>query len=138
MKVLSYSKRVVAGLFFILCSFCCFHLQAQRVGNWELLGVREVFFRVDRDVIPVSLQKGVYKALKLKVSAGTINMHRFIVFFGNGTSKELIIRDLIRRGGETRVMDLPGNSRIIKRVEILYDTKSYSSRKAVVQLWGLH
>lgn len=133
-----YSKIMVLGLIIMVSSFCCSRLLAQRVGNWELLGVREVNFRVDRDVIHVSLQKGIYKALKLKVNQGSINMHRFIVFFGNGTFQEILVRKVIQRGGETRVLDLAGNTRIINRVEFLFDTKNYARKKAVIQLWGLH
>ena len=128
---------------FLLASFLCSQpLIAQQVGTgvgkWELLGLREVKFLTDRDVIPVTNQKGSYRAIKLIVNAGSINMYRFLVFFGDGSSQEMAVNQVIKKGGETRVLDLKGIFRIINRIDLRYGTKGYSGRKAIVQVWGLH
>ena len=53
-------------------------------GKWELLGVRAVQFTSDRDAIPVTNNKGIYRAIKLKVFNGNIKLYRFVVFFDDG------------------------------------------------------
>lgn len=106
--------------------------------RWEMLGAKKVNYGLDRDEINVTAKEGVFSALKLKVNRGGINLHRVAVHFGNGEVEELEVRANIAKGGETRVLDLPGNKRVIKKVVFWYDTKNYANQKAVLQLWGRH
>lgn len=108
------------------------------LGKWQLLGLREVKFLADKDVINVTNKKGTYRAIKLKVNNGSINIYRFEVFFGNGSSQELEVNRVVNKGGETRILDLKGIFRTIDRIELRYGTKGYSKKKAIVQVWGLH
>lgn len=107
-------------------------------GRWEKLGERKVNFSGDRDEIHVGVSDGKFDALKLKVTDGAINMKRMVVHFGNGDTKELELRNEMARGSESRVIDLPGNNRIITKVVFWYDTKNKANRKAHVELWGKH
>jgi hypothetical protein len=107
-------------------------------GRWEKLGERKVNFKADRDEIHVGVADGKFDALKLKVTEGAINLQRMVVHFGNGDTKEIEMRSNIARGGESRVIDLPGNNRIITKVVFWYDTKNHANRKAHVALWGKH
>jgi len=109
---------------------------APLAANWELLGSRKVNYKLDRDVISVTKKEGTFTALKIKVRKGGINLHRMTVQFGNGETQELEVRENIREGGETRAIDLPGNTRIIEKVTFWYDTKNRSDRRAVVDLLG--
>jgi hypothetical protein len=52
--------------------------------------------------------------------------------------QEVETRDNIRAGGESRVIDLAGNRRIITKVVFVYDTKNFAGRRAEVELWGRH
>lgn len=104
--------------------------------RWELLGTRKVNYGLDRDEIVVTRAEGVFSALKLKVRKGGINLHRVAVHFGNGDVQELEVRENISVGGESRVLDLEGNKRIIQKVVFWYDTKNYANQKASVDLWG--
>lgn len=104
--------------------------------RWELLGAKKVNYGLDRDEIDVTAKEGVFSALKLKVNRGGINLHRVAVHFGNGEVEELELRANIPAGGESRVLDLPGNKRVIQKVVFWYDTKNYANKKAVIQLWG--
>ncbi|MAT53697.1 MAG: hypothetical protein CMN32_04400 [Saprospirales bacterium] len=106
--------------------------------RWEKLGQRKVDYKVDRDEILVTAREGRFTALKLTVKKGGINMHKMVIHFADGSKKNVDLRAKIPAGGSTRVIDLPGNRRIIRKVVFVYDTKNFSSRKAVVELWGRH
>ncbi len=106
--------------------------------RWEKLGQRKVNYAVDRDEIFVTAREGRFTALKLTVKKGGINMHKMVIHFADGSKKKVDLRAKIPAGGSTRVIDLPGNRRIIRKVVFVYDTKNFSSRKAVVELWGRH
>lgn len=105
---------------------------------WELLGSRKVNFAADRDEILVTRAEGVFTGLQLRVKRGPINMHRMIVHFGNGETQEIELRENFRAGSASRVVDLPGNRRVIRKVVLVYDTKNFANSKAVVELWGRH
>lgn len=105
---------------------------------WELLGVRKVNFALDRDEIVVTRAEGVFTALQLKIKRGPINMHQMVVHYGNGETQEIALKENFREGSESRVIDLAGNRRVIRKVVFVYDTKNFSDSKAEVELWGRH
>lgn len=106
--------------------------------RWEKLGERNVNFKVDRDEIFVTASEGRFTALKIKVRKGAINLHKMVVHFGDGSTQEVETRDEIAAGGESRVINLEGNRRVIQKVVFVYDTKNFANRKAEVELWGRH
>ena len=107
-------------------------------ARWEKLGERKVNFKVDRDEIGVGRFEGFFDALQIKVRKGPINMHKMEVHFGNGDMKEIELRNNFTAGSVSRIIDLPGNNRIISKVVFWYDTKNFSSSRAIVELWGRH
>lgn len=114
------------------------HHEVRRPGQWEKLGQRQVNFAVDRDVIQVGAREGSFKALQLKVKGATIDLNRVVVHFRNGEEQVLNVRQTIPRGGQSRILDLPGNNRIITKVVFIYDTRNRARRRATVELWGRH
>jgi hypothetical protein len=107
------------------------------VREWVLLGTRAVNDRADHDVIVVTGARGDFRSVKLTVQRAAVDFHRVVVHYGNGTKQELELRNTIPAGGETRIIDLTGNERIINRVEFWYDAKTIRGRRAVVRLFGL-
>ncbi len=107
-------------------------------GRWELLGSRRINYQVDRDEILVTRAEGVFSAIQLRVKRSPINMHKLAVHYGNGEVDEIDLRESFRAGSSSRVIDLPGNKRIIKKVVMWYDTKNLAAGKGVVELWGRH
>ncbi|MBK9109226.1 MAG: hypothetical protein IPM92_12895 [Saprospiraceae bacterium] len=106
--------------------------------RWELLGTRNVNFANDRDEIEVTAAEGMFTALKIKVLRSTMDMNKMVVHFGDGSTENIELKNMFRAGEESRVIDLPGNKRFIKKVVFWYDTKNYKKRRAVVELWGRH
>ncbi len=105
---------------------------------WELLGVKKVNYGLDRDEIDVTAGEGMFTGIKLKVKHSPINMHRLAVHFGNGEVQEFELRDNFRAGSESRILDLPGNRRVIRKIVIWYDTKNLAVGKGMVEVWGRH
>ena len=105
-------------------------------GDWVLLGQRTVTDRADHDVIAVSGARGDFRSIKLTVQRASVDFHRVVVHYGNGTKQDIELRHTIPAGGETRAIDLSGGDRVIKRVEFWYDANTFRGRRAVVRLFG--
>jgi hypothetical protein len=112
---------------------------AQPRGGWTYLGEAHVDGAVDHDRIVVTAAKGEYRAIRLRVENGPIVFDRVVLHFGNGSSDPISIRHKIPAGGETRVIDLPGDRRIIESVEFWYERGNWGNpRRPKVSLFGRH
>ncbi len=139
-------SKKVSGILFASLLLVCFSLSVSAAKpvtkhhpqRWEKPGQRKVNFKVDRDEIIVGRIEGFFTALQIKVKKGPINMHRMVVHFRNGGTKEVELKNNFAAGDESRVIDLPGNIRVITSVVFWYDTKNFNDSKAVVELWGRH
>ena len=110
----------------------------ETAGKWEYLGEANVDGRVDHDTIKVGSSTGLYRAIQLKVQAGPIEFFKVIVHYGNGQSEPLEIRENIPAGGKTRVIDLPGERRVIQSVEFYYAKANKASARPKVRLFAKH
>ena len=106
------------------------------VNDWVRLGTKKVDYKVDRDILQVGVNDGRFSKLKLVVSGGDLNMHKMVVLYGNNTKEEINVRHNFNSKSTTRVIDLKGNKRIIKKIMFVYDTKNRSVRKAKVHVFG--
>lgn len=133
-----FHSRLVLILMSSLLLMSVSDISAQKRVRWELLGSRKVDFRLDRDVIPVTWREGAFDAIRIVVKDGALNMHRCIIHFENGEKQEVALRHQFRRGSASRLINLPGNKRLIEKIEFWYDTKNFSSEKATVFVYGRH
>ena len=104
--------------------------------HWEQLGKRKVNYRLDRDEVFVTAREGRFRAVKLKIKNAPVNVHKAVIHYANGSKQEFKVRKVIPAGGSTRVIDIQGRKRIIKKVVFWYDTKGIARGKSVVELWG--
>jgi len=105
-------------------------------NDWKVLGSAKVHGHADHDEIWVTGMEGDFKAVKLMVENEGIEFNRVVLHFANGTKQELNIRRFIPAGGETKVLDLNGDDRVIKKVDFYYESKASSKTKAKVVLYG--
>ena len=105
-------------------------------NGWKVLGSAKVHGHADHDEIWVTGMEGDFKAVKLMVENEGIEFNRVVLHFANGTKQELNIRRFIPAGGETKVLDLNGDDRVIKKVDFYYESKASSKTKAKVVLYG--
>ena len=128
-------KRILSTISVLFVLTLCTTLQAQR-GRWTFLGESHVDGSVDHDSIKVGRSDGAFRAIQLRISGGAINFERVIVRYGNGTQEEIPVRARIPDGGHTRVIDLPGERRIIESVDLWYGKDKWSKRPKV-SLYGI-
>lgn len=108
---------------------------ARPADDWELLGSRRVSFAAERDVIDLGIREGLFDAIRIDVQEGDIEMYDVRVVFGNGEVWSPNTRVSFRQGSRSRVIDLPGEARILRRVEFSYRSR-FRRGRAVVQLFG--
>jgi hypothetical protein len=105
--------------------------------RFDKLGERKVSFKNDKDVIS-GRWDGWYKALKIKVRGGSLNMEKMVVHFRNGETEEIPLKNNFTDGSESRAIDLPGARRLIEKVVFWYEATSSDGNKPTVELWGRH
>ncbi len=103
--------------------------------EWELLGTRQVNFRAEKDVIAVTGREGAFRAIKLEVEGGNLDMYNIRVIFGDGSVFSPETRINFREGSWSRTIDLPGAARVIRRIEFFYKSDVRRGR-ATVRVYG--
>jgi len=103
--------------------------------RWEYLGQANVDGRRDHDLIRVNA-RGAFRAIQLQVQGGEIEFQRVVVHFENGADTEVPVRDRIQAGGRTRSIDLPGDQRRIRSVEIWYSKDNWGRRRPSLRVYG--
>ena len=135
----TYSFLFACILLFVTLSFTMGESCAVPVkgnGGWVKLGSRKVTYRVDNDVINVNVPQRGFHMLKVVVKDGNLNMRKMVVVYGNGTRQDIPMKFKFTRNSSSRIIDLRGGSRIIKRINFWYDTANYSNRKATVHVYA--
>jgi hypothetical protein len=107
-------------------------------GRWELLGRREADFRADKDTIEVTAAEGLFNAIRFHVKDNGVEILDVDVQFSNGERCDVEVREHIAAGSQSRVIDLPGAARHIKKVVFKYRTRGVRGGKADIALWGRH
>ncbi|MDC3337493.1 hypothetical protein OAW23_06445 [Flavobacteriales bacterium] len=116
-STMSFSKNIIPG------------------EEWQRLGSRTVNMRADHDELPVTAFKGSFTKLKIRVKGAPIFVKNIRVIFGNGQDLNLKVGHKFTPGSE-RILDLPGNKRIIKKINFNYKTVTTSKGRAEVVIWG--
>jgi hypothetical protein len=104
--------------------------------NWVKIGDRTVNYTVDHsEIIFDDVQKDL-SAIRVKVRKGAINLHRCAIYYDNGQTQDMDIMNSIPQGGESKVLELPADSRTITKLVFTYDTKNRTAQKSEVEIWG--
>lgn len=111
--------------------------QAQ-MHNWQILGKKTVNMKADHDEIIVTASEGLFTAIRFKVVKAPIFVKNFRIIYGNGSSENYVINKRIPRGKFSRSIDLKGNKRIIKKININYKTVPNVQGRAHIIVFGRH
>ena len=107
------------------------------VGSWRELGTTVVNFTVDHDGIIVA-GADAFRRLKFHVFDAPVEMIRMNVVYENGAPDNIPLSFVIPAGGESRVIDLRGTERRLRRIDFWYKTGRPGFRgRAKVVLWGI-
>lgn len=117
-------------------TLACFALPTAAHAKWEQLGCQKVGFLADKDVIRIGRSEGRFKSIRLKVTGNKIYMNDLKVIYANGSPDDLQVRSEIRAGGETRPIDLKGERRAIRQVEMVYRSQPNFKGQATVCVEG--
>jgi hypothetical protein len=109
---------------------------AMSAQDWEHIGQREVDFKGDRDTIAVGGSKGSFKQLRIVVRGGSIEMYNMVVTFGNDQKFSPELRHQFNQNSTSRVIDLPGDRRGIRRIDFRYRSINRKQGKATVVVYG--
>ena len=106
--------------------------------KWVVLGKRTVSKIADHDEIRVTASKGTFRKIKLKVTQSPIFVTNVRIVYANGTSENHVINKRVNKGRSSRVLDLKGKKRIIKKIVFNYRTKLLANGKARITVLGKH
>jgi len=108
-----------------------------QANQWVTLGQQSVGLNTDRDVYYVGADEGRYEALRFRVFGNRVAFAEARVFYANGTSEFLNVKEHVQAGEITKAYDLKGQHRIINRIEFLYQAEIPWQGNATVQVLGL-
>lgn len=124
----------------VTLTFVCFVIAAGATvasAQWVKLGSKTVSDRVETDVIRVSALRGQFRSLRFNVSRRPVRFIRVEVTYENGEKDQLELRQLVRAGGQTRVIDLKGHNRFVRQIDFWYEAASLgANRSATVTAYG--
>lgn len=106
------------------------------LGGWTRLGARAVSFRAEKDVIDAR-GEGAFRRILFRVEDGDLELFDVTVIFANGQRFSPKTRLVFNPGSRSRVIDLPGAARGIRRVEFTYQSIAGGREgRATVTLYG--
>ena len=131
-------KTMIRGLTLVslILLTACMVGAAQSPSRWELLGQRQVDFRNDHDQIDVGRSEGRFKQLEVRVKNAPIEIHDMVVTFANDETFKPKLRHKFTEGSGSRIIDLPGERRTIKRIDFNYKSINRREGKGTVEVRG--
>ncbi len=107
-------------------------------GNqgWELLGQQQADFRADHDRIDVGRREGRFSAIRIEVRGAPLEMRDIVVTFGDGRKFSPNLRARFDENSRSRVIDLPGDRRVIRSVVFSYRSIDRREGRATVMLYA--
>ncbi|MDZ4845433.1 MAG: hypothetical protein SH857_07790 [Chitinophagales bacterium] len=105
--------------------------------GWHKIGETTVDFQKDRDEILV-LGADRFASIKFKVVGSPIDLMDLEVYYESGDAQVIKVNMPIKASGESRVIDLNGGERNLKKIVFVYKTlANHKDKKAHVEVWGL-
>ncbi len=105
--------------------------------GWHEIGTVTVDFKRDRDEISV-IGADRFAAIQFRVQDAPIDLMDLEVYYESGDKQDIIVRTPIKANGTSRVIDLNGGERNLKKIVFVYKTlPNVKDEKAQVTIWGL-
>ena len=105
--------------------------------GWHRIGETTVDFQKDKDEVRV-LVADRFASIKFLVEDAPIYLTSMEVFYESGDTQKMDINMPIKLKGESRILDLNGGERNLKKIVFVYKTlPNRKDKKAHVEIWGL-
>ncbi len=128
-------RTIILSAVLLCLTFAAASASAQ---EWVNLGSKEVKDRSEQDTWHVGAGKGEFRRIKLTVQQRAVRFYRLEVKFENGEKQNIELRNVIRAGGETRLIDLVGKDRRIDKVDVWYEAQTVRRGvRSQVTLYGI-
>jgi hypothetical protein len=104
--------------------------------GWDALGTRDVNVKADHDVIDVKAGAGRFRSIAFLVKDAPVEVQSMKVTFANA---EVYVHDLdhtFKEGSWSKRIDLPGDAREIRSIELTYRSTSPAEGHAHVTVFG--
>jgi hypothetical protein len=135
-------KKIIFFTLLLTASYANTQAQQSKVvmsdkTGWHKMGGTVVDFTTESDEILV-VGADRFSAIQMKVTEAPIELLSFDIYFESGDKQTVTIGELIASPGETRIIQLDGGERSIKKVVFIHKTiPNYKDKKAMIELWGL-
>lgn len=101
--------------------------------GWTMLG--EQWVSGKKDFIRVGAREGTFTKLMMVVEEGDLQLNDIIIEYDNGRKHSPRVAHFFKEGQRTQAIDLRGDARVIKRIELRYANVG-TGRRAKVSIWG--
>lgn len=105
-------------------------------SRWAVIGFDQVKFNQDKGEIPLKIKDKAFASVRLTFQGKAIDMHHLSIHFDNGESQTVPLKKSFKDGDVSKIIDLHGGLRTIKKVEYFYTPDLLAKKKAFVELIG--
>lgn len=108
-----------------------------KTAGWSKIGETTVDFTKDKDVIIVAGSTN-YKSLQIRATDAPVHVDNIQIIYQTDESENIPIRFDFKPGTESRAIDLKGNKKFVKQINLTYHTvQNVKEDKAHVEIWGV-
>jgi hypothetical protein len=104
--------------------------------EWTRIGQKDVDFHIDHDRIVASGKGGKFREIHLSVANAPIKFSKVTITYKGGETQTLDFLDDVQVGHESKSITIEGNGRVIKYIDVWYETDSLGGKKAKVTAYG--
>ena len=123
-------------LLFTLSLFNCTTAQNATRADWRFIADKWVNYGLDHDAIHLGDLKDDFRQIKIRVTDAPLKIYDMKIHYDNGDVQDVSLKLLFRQGEESRVIDLNGGLRHLRKIEFWYETKGVRKGKARIAVWG--
>ncbi len=131
-------------LVILLIAASLMHMQAQTAAviandkdGWHKIAETIVNFDREKDEILI-LGADRFASIRFKVTDAPVQLIRIEVYYESGDHQNIDVNASISQDAESKVIDLNGGERSLKKVVFYYKTLPNSAdKKAHMELWGM-
>jgi hypothetical protein len=105
--------------------------------GWHKIGETTASMKSEKDEIAV-MGADKFKAIMLKVTDASVHIASLVVYYEGGDAQNINVASDMKAGQESKVFELKGGTREIKRVGFVYKSLPNSNNdKAHIELYGM-